>query len=587
LSSIITQRPESAPACTSAFSRESFGVLAALCIGFITLCHGLGQVPLMWPDEGRNAEVAREMEGSGRWLVPTYIGADYLDKPAFYFKAVALSLATFGDTELGARVPSAASAFFLLVLTYLFCRRVCGSRCATLAAIAVATTPLFVAYARIVIFDMMLTLFTCAAIFAGFLAEENQGVARRNWYLLGAVAAGLGTLVKGPVGFIVPALVLLVFNAFERRTGAARRLLSPLNLLAFFAVVLPWFIGLSVAHPDFPRYGLIEESFHRFTTGSFQRSKPIYFYPLIIATTFFPWSLLLPGAIIAGWKRRSEWSRLDRLCVIWTIVVLIFFSFSNSKMPGYILSLVVSLGILLARLVDRALGEFETDLRRIPLQATTLLGALCLIGAILALYLGAHPMQLQKWFRVHEGDLEQIRAFWSPLAAYFLVISLVAVMAIVWRSVEISFAALAGFTTVAILLNLGILEFAAMRRSARHLSVELASVAADAKVACLECLPHGLPFYLRRPVTLLTKDGAELTSNYVLFSLKQGSPWPPALIPIARQDAWLNQQMDPVALIARTGSRSVLDQIATKRGGRVLGLTPEYCVLLLPARTTG
>ncbi len=327
----------------------------------------------MWPDEGRNAEVGREMKVSGGWLVPTYNGADYLDKPAFYFKAVGLSLAAFGDTEFGARVPSMASGLLLLAITYAFCRRLSNRRSAALAVMVIATTPLFLAYSRIVIFDITLTLFTCGAIFAGFLAEENVGARRRNWYLAGSVAAGLGTLVKGPVGFIVPALVMLVFNYFDGQRGSIRRLLSPLNILVFFAIVLPWFIGVSLAHPDFPRYGIVEESFHRFTTGNFHRSKPVYYYPLIIAGTFFPWSLLLPGCVAAAWKRRAGWSRLDRLCVVWTIVVLIFFSLSNSKMPGYILSVAVSLGILIARMFDRTLDSEAKDLRRIPLQAVAVL----------------------------------------------------------------------------------------------------------------------------------------------------------------------------------------------------------------------
>src|SRR5262249_4073851 len=150
------------------------------------------------PDEGRNAEVAREMNESGAWVVPTYNGLDYLDKPAFYFKAVALSLACFGDNETAARIPSAAFGVGLLLLVHAFCRRVYGARCSWLAVIVVATMPLFFSNSRTVIFDIALAFFVCAAIFAGYLAEEAFDGRARLWYLLGAAAAGFATLVKGP-----------------------------------------------------------------------------------------------------------------------------------------------------------------------------------------------------------------------------------------------------------------------------------------------------------------------------------------------------------------------------------------------------
>src|SRR5215468_5196405 len=168
----------------------------AVVIAIATLFCRLGFLPLLAPDEGRNAEVAREMKDSGAWLIPTYNGADYLDKPAFFFKAVALSLAMFGNTETAARIPSAVAGVGLVLLIFAFCRKVHGTRCALLAAIVVATTPLYVANARTVIFDMMLALFVCGAIFAGYLAELSEGKARRNWYLVGAVSSGVATLVK-------------------------------------------------------------------------------------------------------------------------------------------------------------------------------------------------------------------------------------------------------------------------------------------------------------------------------------------------------------------------------------------------------
>jgi 4-amino-4-deoxy-L-arabinose transferase-like glycosyltransferase len=144
---------------------------ALLFATWATFVH-LGDFSLLSPDEGRNAEVAREMKVSGSWLVPTYDGATYLDKPAFFFKASALALKAFGDTEWAARLPSALSAWLWLMLLFAFCRRAYGPTTASLAVVVLALTPLFEAFARIVIFDMMLGLFVSSAILAAYRAGE-------------------------------------------------------------------------------------------------------------------------------------------------------------------------------------------------------------------------------------------------------------------------------------------------------------------------------------------------------------------------------------------------------------------------------
>src|SRR5215510_10091455 len=102
----------------------------------------LGYLPLIDPDEGRNAEVAREMAESGAWVVPTFNGIPYLDKPALYFRAVALSFEVFGRTETAARLPAALSAAALAIILFVFCRRVYGEGVAALSVLVLSTTPL-------------------------------------------------------------------------------------------------------------------------------------------------------------------------------------------------------------------------------------------------------------------------------------------------------------------------------------------------------------------------------------------------------------------------------------------------------------
>jgi 4-amino-4-deoxy-L-arabinose transferase-like glycosyltransferase len=128
----------------------------AFLLAAVLLFARLGDLPLIDPDEGRNAEVAREMAESGAWVVPTFNAIPYLDKPALYFRAVALSFNAFGRTETTARLPSALSAAVLVVMMFVFCRRVYGERTAALTVLVLATTPLVIGFARLVIFDMPL-----------------------------------------------------------------------------------------------------------------------------------------------------------------------------------------------------------------------------------------------------------------------------------------------------------------------------------------------------------------------------------------------------------------------------------------------
>lgn len=557
----------------------------ALAVAWITLCFRLGYLPLLSPDEGRNAEVGREMKLSGAWLVPTYNGVDYLDKPVFYFKAVACSLGLFGDNPTAARLPSAVFGLALVALTFGFVRKIHGARCGLLAAIVVTTTPLYVMNARTVIFDMTLAFFVCGAIFAGYLAEETEGSTRRNWYLLGAASAGLATLVKGPIGFLIPILVLLVFNRIEGRRGVWKRLFAPLNLVIFFAVTLPWFVGLCLAHSDFLYYGLVEESFHRFVTAkTFHRSEPFYFYLLIIAVTFLPWSLLLPEAAAATWKERwAQQHRADRLAMVWSLVVVVFFSISQSKLPGYILSVTVASAMLVARLFDVALAAPAGRPARLVGRATVGFAVLCLALATAAFVIMPHTASLAKPLRIPAADAGQLGRVILPLALALAGFGVFGLVARWRRSVLVCFLCLALFIPVSANLGMGVIRVIFEAKSGRQLAGQLSSVPAGTEIVCLQCYPNGLAFYLGRTATLVSRDGGELTSNYVLYALAKNPHWPKQIVPLADFDRWLALQKEPVYLIARQGDRSKLESLAAAGRTSVQPLADGYFGVQLPA----
>ncbi len=553
---------------------------------WVALFFRLGFLPLINPDEGRNAEVAREMKESGAWLSPSYNGIAYLDKPAFYFKAVALSLAAFGDNETAARLPSALFALALLAITFAFCRHAYGMRCAILAVIVVATMPLFMVNARTVIFDIALAFFVSAAIYAGFLAEECEGKSRRNWYLLGAGAAGCATLVKGPVGFLIPGLVLFVFNRVEGRRGFWKRFFAPLNLVVFFGVTLPWFIGLSLQHPDFPYYGIVHESFHRFTTASsFHRSQPFYFYALIVIALFLPWSFILPEAGVVAWKNKKSMSSADRLCVVWAVTVIIFFSLSKSKLPGYILTVTVACGILTARFFEHAMANPGGKAARIIGRAAITAGILSSVAAIAAAIMASRMDLLAKPLSLPVADaIELGRHFTVPT----IVLAILAVLCFLpWfrRNTRACFFAFAIFPLLAFTLSLGGIETVFNTKSARLLSEKIPVLSPQTRLVFLQCFPGGLPFYLGRTATLFTKDGDELTStsNYILFRLQNDPVWPANLVPLTNFDQWISQRKDPVYLVARESDRAQLENKGV-RSTDIQLLTRPYIGVLLTAR---
>jgi len=542
----------------------------------------LGTLPLIQPDEGRNAEVAREMAARGEWLVPSYDGLPYLDKPALYFRLVGVSMSALGENETAARLPGAVAALGVLALVYGFARRSYGERAAALTVLVVGTTPLVIAFARIVIFDMTLAFFVTAAILAGFRAEETDGPRRTRWYLLGAACSAVATLVKGPVGFILPPLVLAAFHVLNRSRGAILRIFAPANLLLFFAIVLPWFFGVAHRRPDFPYYGLVEESLHRFTSPQFHRSAPFWYYAPVIAGVFFPWSILLPESLVAAWRSRGRWARADRLLISWVLVAVVFFSVSESKLPGYVLTAVVALGVLIARVLDLGLEQPRGRARQLVIRGAAALAVIAALGAALLVVAGTVEGGLPGLLHVRGGEFQRLAPATGPLLWTLGILALAAAVAAWRRSPTIACAAFALPPLLLLTIAFGAARSYADASSAQSLAQRLPALPPGTEVACLQCLPNGLPFYLRRTVTVITRDGSETTSNYIVFLLKRVTPWPDGIVPLASLGIWLAAHRTPVYLLADSKGRDRLDSIAAPRSAPVTALTDGWWGALLP-----
>jgi 4-amino-4-deoxy-L-arabinose transferase-like glycosyltransferase len=561
---------------------EFWGVVCAFAIAAYMIFIHLGLTPLIDPDEGRNASVAWEMRDIGHWLVPTYDGMTYLDKPSFFFKLVAFSFSIFGQNEFAARLPSALFALGTLVVVFYFCRREYDLRTATIAVIVVGTAPLFIIFARYVIFDMTLAFFDCAAIVCGYFAEASEEKARRHWYLAMAVAIGFALLVKGPVGFIVPALVLSIFNAIDGTKGALKRLLSLRNFAVILAIFLPWFIGVSLLHHDFPYYGVVRESLMRFTTGEFHRTEPFYFYPPVLLATLLFWSLLLPQAAWAAWRERGDLARSDRLLIVWIIAITFFFSVSQSKLPGYVLTVAIALGIFIARIFAAAWGNRPgPDAKIVRNAGIGLVFTAFACAAALFMY-RINPALIE--YRIHMKDaaaFPDIRAVSLPLALLFILTAVLSATGILRKDARLIFLGFLALPLAIMALVLPVIGNAEQFRNDRLLAAEISSLAGQDQVACVICFPPGLPFYLGRPIMVFTaNNGDEIKSNYIEFFLASSPSWPPQVVPVSRFETWMSENRAPVFLMTEMKYLPILQALASERhlsvhelaGGRYWGV---------------
>lgn len=302
----------------------------------------IGYSDLIKPDEGRYAEIAREMLVSGDYVVPRINDIQYFEKPPLQYWATALSLKTFGNNEWGARFIPAASGFLTIVSIFLFVSWFWSLSTAQLVASILCGSLFFTVMGRVNNLDMLLTFFmTLAALSLSVLfssEEKNRERAIANGVLWFSVA--LGFLTKGLVAILLPGLVSFVFIIVRRDLSIFKKIWWIRGLLIFIVVTLPWLYLCSLRQPEFLKFFFIHEHFDRFLTKTHHREGPLWYFVPILAVGFFPWILFI-------FKKR-KWDNKTLFFAIWSAVVFLFFSLSSSKLPPYILPIWPTLSILAA-----------------------------------------------------------------------------------------------------------------------------------------------------------------------------------------------------------------------------------------------
>ena len=323
----------------------AIAVLIALCLAATAWMR-----PLMLPDEGRYVGVAWEMMRSGDWLTPTLNGLPFFHKPPLFYWITAGSMSLFGLHEWAARAAPMLGALVGAFSLYLFTRRWSGDRAARFTLVALLAQPLFLIGGQFANLDMLVA--GCITATIVLLAHAALSVEQRLPYravLAGAYAmAAAGVLAKGLIGFVVPAIVVVMWLLTLRRWRVLRALAWGPGVLLFVLLAAPWFVAMQARYPDFLDYFFVVQHFKRFAEGGFNNVQPVWFYPVVLALFSLPWLPWLGKVFARGYFADAEQGPVRRLLWLWVVTVVVFFSLPQSKLVGYVLPAVPPLAALMA-----------------------------------------------------------------------------------------------------------------------------------------------------------------------------------------------------------------------------------------------
>ena len=351
---------------------------------------GLGYFGLIGADEPRYAQVAREMLARHDWITPTLGGKPWLEKPALYYWQAMVAYRMFGVSDWAARLPSAVDATLMVVAIYLFLQRFRPGFQLD-GALMTASAAGVIGFARAASMDMPLAAAFTIGLLAWYAWHESG---RKIYLVLFYLFVGFGMLAKGPVAPLLAAGVIIIFAIAKGEYRLIWRTLWVPGIVVFCAVALPWYVAVQVRNPEFFRVFILEHNLARFGSNLYHHKEPFWYYVPVVLLGLVPWTVFMLAALfetVRGWwaeKREFLQSEdaLNAFLVIWLIVLAIFFSLSQSKLPGYIVPALPAGTLLLAEYLRRHVGAGE----RPPMLLTvfhSVVAALPIVPALMLQYI--------------------------------------------------------------------------------------------------------------------------------------------------------------------------------------------------------
>jgi 4-amino-4-deoxy-L-arabinose transferase-like glycosyltransferase len=426
-------RPADAATDPASF-RRSLAILLAL--HAVCLLPFLGQVSLWNIDEGRIAEVAREMAASGDWIVPRIGGEPFGSYPPLPYWLMAASGSVFGFNEFAMRLPGALAGLALVALAGLMARRLAGDRAGLASAVVLMTLPGFTSQEFVCRADVMLALFSTLA-FDRFLVVASGDRRARHLAVMYAALA-LAILTKGPLGLALPGLGVLVWLAIYRRWRVLLEVKPWIVIPAMLAVVAPWYVAAyQKAGPEFIRTNLLLENVNAFTSG-FEHPRPWWSHAAWASYRLIPWIIFLP---FTGRERRTPGFGLT---IGWAAAIFVLLTVSSSKRSNYLTYLCPAFAMSVGILLEALWRQAPSRVRR-PLIG---LGAVVAIAGLAGFVAPIH------W----KGNFALMGGALKPIIALLIAGGTSIVVLTRWKGAFAGTAALAAMLVLGVVFELAVIE---------------------------------------------------------------------------------------------------------------------------------
>jgi 4-amino-4-deoxy-L-arabinose transferase-like glycosyltransferase len=426
--------------------------LPLLLLAALTFFAGLGRGAITDSDEAFYAEASREMVASGDWITPYYNYEPRFQKPILYYWLTSATYFVTGASEMGARLWAALAGVGLVLVTAAAGRRWYDETTGILAGAIVATNFGYFSIGRMALPDLPLTFCITMAIWAALVSTLEQERNPRKFVILAALGLGLGFLVKGPVGVIIPLIVILPVLMIERRSIGLNPEDIVVGFIVFIAVAMPWYLLMWMRHGnEYLHSFFVGDNFERFATDRFNDPRPWWFYLPVVAGGLLPWTplaLVWLGPLTQFVRGRRAVGTVDLRLLLWALLPLAFYSISVGKQPRYVLPVLPPLALLLASSIVERTQEWRghDGVRSMPRRAMPVI-----LGSLVS---GAFFVTLAVLLYRAQPLLINVQSIYTTIAAYLIAIggALVIVVAVSknWRSAPVVIALAAAVTLPAV-----------------------------------------------------------------------------------------------------------------------------------------
>ncbi|WP_306714139.1 glycosyltransferase family 39 protein [Burkholderia dolosa] len=526
----------------------------------------LGLRHLIPSDEGRYAEMAREMFVTGDWITPRYNGYKYFEKPPLQTWLNALTFAWFGIGEWQARLYTALASFAGVLLVGFTGARLFNPLSGFLAAIVLASSPYWNLMGHFNALDMGLAFWMAVSLCALLLAQRPglRAAAVRGWMWTCWAAMALAVLSKGLVGVILPGAVLVLYTLIARDWALWKRLYLVSGLVIFFAIVTPWFVLVQQRNPEFFNFFFVVQQFRRYLTPEQNRPGPFYYFVPVLLVGFLPW-------LSVAWQSVRHALRMPRqpngfspmlVLLIWSAFIFLFFSASHSKLISYVLPVAPALALV----IGAYLPLLSADRFRPHLLGYLVFFVAAAFGII---------------FLAYQGDARTPNALYRAFQMWLyagLAVAAALTLAAAWLNRRTGVAAaLTAFATAWLLFGTiggtGHDEFGRYSSGALlapAVRAELAKLPPDTPFYSIEMLDHTFPFYVGHTTIMVHRQdelafGISVEPNKWIPTVDEWiARWEHdthalAIMPPGQYDALVGRHV-PMRVIARDNRRVIVEK---------------------------